>query len=110
MSETSITTLIRGLKQGDHAAAEHLWVRYFDKLVAVARKKLSSVPKRTFDEEDVALSVFQSLCRGAEKGNFQMLTDREDLWALLLAITRQKAVDRIRHETGKKTRLWQCAR
>ena len=39
------------------------------------------------DEEDVALSVFASLCRGAQCGNFKKLTDREDLWALLLVMT-----------------------
>lgn len=101
-SEPSVTTIIEGLKQGDPQAAELLWVKYFDKLVAAARRRLGSAPKRAYDEEDVAVSVFASLCRGAERGNFSKLTDREDLWALLLAITRQRAVDRIRHENRDK--------
>lgn len=98
----SVTTLIAELKQGDHAAAADLWTRYFDKLVNAARKKLGSAPQRAYGPEDIALSVFDSLCRGAERGNFSRLTDREDLWALLLAMTRQHAVDRIRYETRDK--------
>ena len=32
------------------------------------------------DEEDVALSAFDSLCRGAVEGRFPRLDDRNDLW------------------------------
>src|SRR5262245_4070602 len=100
--DSSVTTIIVGLKHGDSAAAQKLWVQYFDQLVAAARRRLGTAPRRAYDEEDVALSVFTSLCRGAERGNFTKLTNREDLWALLLALTRQKAVDRIRHEQRAK--------
>ena len=54
------------------------------------------------DEEDVAVSVFQSLCEGAAAGRFDKLSNREDLWSLLVAMTRMKAVDQIRHQTAKK--------
>lgn len=100
--DASVTTWIKGLKQGDREAAEQLWVRYFDKLVAAAEKRLRSAQKRAYDEEDVALSVFESLCQGAERGNFKQLSTRDDLWALLLALTHKKSVDRIRHETRVK--------
>ncbi len=43
------------------------------------------------DEEDVALSVFQSLCTGAAAGRFPALNDPEDLWRLLVVITFRKA-------------------
>lgn len=100
--DPSVTTIIVGLIQGDSAAAEQLWNRYFDKLVAAARRRLGDAPKRAYDEEDVALSVFHSLCRGAERGHFKQLTDRDDLWALLLTMTKMKAIDCIRHETAQK--------
>ena len=35
---------------------------------------------RLADEEDVALSAFDSFCRGAEQGRFPRLDDRDDLW------------------------------
>lgn len=102
MSEPSISTLIQGLKNGDHEAIEKLWSQYFAKLTELAKRRLSGIPQRTFDEEDVAVSVFDSLCRGAAKGNFKTLSDRDDLWALLLTIMKQKTVDRIRYQTRQK--------
>ena len=48
------------------------------------------------------LSVFKSLCLGAEQGRFDILTDRDDLWHLLLTITHQKSVDQIRHQQRQK--------
>ena len=100
--QTSVTGWIEQLKQGSDKAAHDLWQRYFEQVVAVARQRLGSGPRRTADEEDVAVSVFDSLYRGAAEGRFDRLTDRQDLWMLLLAITRQKAVDEIRRRTRKK--------
>jgi DNA-directed RNA polymerase specialized sigma24 family protein len=45
------------------------------------------------DEEDVALSAFASFCRGIERGRFPQLTDRNDLWAMLVVITARKVLD-----------------
>jgi DNA-directed RNA polymerase specialized sigma24 family protein len=54
------------------------------------------------DEEDVALSAFDSFFRGAEQGRFPQLSDRDDLWHLLLVITERKAVDHVNHERREK--------
>jgi hypothetical protein len=50
------------------------------------------------DEEDVALSALDSFFRGARRGRFSDLADREGLWRLLYQITVHKAVDLTRHE------------
>ena len=98
----SVSRWIARLKEGDPEAAKTLWERYFTRLVNLARKKLGGLPRRDADEEDVAQSVFKSLCLGAQKGNFQELIDRNDLWPLLVRITHQKSVDRIRYANRKK--------
>jgi DNA-directed RNA polymerase specialized sigma24 family protein len=54
------------------------------------------------DEEDIALSAFNSLCLGARDGRFPALADRDSLWGLLVFITAQKAADWIAHERRKK--------
>lgn len=59
----SVTRWIEGVKEGDPAAAQALWDRYFAKLVRLARQKLEDVPCRMADEEDVVLSAFDSFCR-----------------------------------------------
>jgi RNA polymerase sigma factor (sigma-70 family) len=103
MSPTeTITDWVRQLKAGDSTAAQHLWERYFSKLVGLARKKLWSARRRAADEEDVALSAFDSFCRGVAQGRFPRLTDRHDLWGLLIVITARKASDQIVHERRRK--------
>jgi DNA-directed RNA polymerase specialized sigma24 family protein len=90
-SDDSVTHWIDRLQLGDHLAAQQLWSRYFHRLVGLARKKLSNSPRRVADEEDVALSAFDSFCRNAEQGRFPELTDRDGLWRLLVVITARKA-------------------
>lgn len=89
----SVTHWLGDLKVGDHAAAQPLWERYFERLVVLARSKLRRLRKAGAeeDEEDAALSAFNSFCEGAARGRFPKLDDREDLWRLLVVITARKA-------------------
>ena len=98
----SVTRWIGDLKDGKEGATQQIWERYFDRLVQVASRQLGTAPRRIADEEDVALSVFESLCKGAAAGRFDRLEDRDDLWKLLTAISGMKAVDQIRRQTAKK--------
>lgn len=90
----SITGWLGNLKDGDQAAAQPLWEHYFAKLVTVARSKLRRMRKSTADEdeEDAALSAFNSFCAGAARGKFPQLADRDDIWKLLVVITARKAM------------------
>lgn len=96
--EESITIWLRQLAQGDDQAAQHLWERYFDELVRVARRKLARASRRVADEEDVALVAFNSFCNGVQAGRFSRLDDRDDLWQVLLMLTARKAIDQRRHD------------
>jgi DNA-directed RNA polymerase specialized sigma24 family protein len=101
-SDPSVTSWLEQLKAGDHAAAGPLWERYFHLLVRRARAALGSAPRGGADEEDVALSAFDSFCRGAEQGRFPQLDDRDDLWRLLLVITARKAARLARDQRTAK--------
>jgi DNA-directed RNA polymerase specialized sigma24 family protein len=92
-SPESVSALIERLEAGDHEAAQPLWERYYPRLVELARKHLRGTLRRAADEEDVALSAFDSFCRGVEGGRFPQLKDRDGLWALLVLITVRKAAD-----------------
>jgi RNA polymerase sigma factor (sigma-70 family) len=89
--EDSVTIWIQQLKSGNADAAEELWRRYFERLVKLAQKRLQGASKRVSDEEDVALSAFNSVCLRAAEGKFPKLDDRDDLWKLLVTITARKA-------------------
>ena len=100
--DVSISRLFEELKAGSPQAAEELWSVYFERLVTVARKQLGDAPKRVADEEDIALSVFQTLCVGAARGKFADHVRRDDLWHLLLHLTNHKLVNYVRRETRLK--------
>src|SRR5260370_11009577 len=101
-SQGSVSHWIARLKVGDRPAPEHLWGRYYKELVARARHRLAGAPRRAADEEDVALSAFDSFYRAAEQGRFSRLHDRDDLWQLLVLITDRKACDAVRHERRQR--------
>jgi DNA-directed RNA polymerase specialized sigma24 family protein len=99
--EGSITRLVAQLRE-DPGAAGPLWNAYFARLVALARVRLRSVSRGAADEEDVALSAFNSFCDGVKVGRFPRLGDRDDLWQVLFVLTTRKAVGLARHETRDK--------
>jgi hypothetical protein len=98
----SVTDWLGRLVAGDPAAARPLWERYFRRLVARARRQLAGAPRGAADEEDAALSAFDSFCRAARAGRFPRLNDRDDLWRLLLLLTDRKASNQRKHATRKK--------
>lgn len=100
--DNSVTIWLDGIKAGDGEDIQRLWGRYFERLVRLAGARLPSHCRRAFDEEDIALSAFQSFCDRAGRGQFPQLSDRDDLWRLLATITVRKALETIRHQTRQK--------
>jgi DNA-directed RNA polymerase specialized sigma24 family protein len=100
----SVTRLIVDLKAGDPVAAQPLWERYFERLVHLARKRLSArrPGAAVEDEEDAALSAFESFCTGAARGRFPRLADRDELWRLLVVITARKASAQVHRHGAQK--------
>jgi DNA-directed RNA polymerase specialized sigma24 family protein len=101
-SEGSVTRWLSSLQSGDLAGAQPLWERFFPRLVGLARTKLQGARARAADEEDVALSAFDSFCRHAQAGRFPQLADRDGLWRLLVTITTRKVVHLLRSEGAQK--------
>lgn len=101
-SPGSITQWIDQVRDGDSLAAQKIWEEYFHRLVGLARGKLKGMPRRVADEEDVVVDAFHSFCRAAEAGRFPALSDRRDLWHVLVMITARKAVNQIKHARRQK--------
>ena len=102
----SVTRWIGELKGGDPAAAQPLWERYFARLVRLARARLRASPRpgggAVADEEDAALSAFDSFCAGIARGKFPQLADRNDLWRLLVVITARKVGAQVQRRRRRK--------
>jgi RNA polymerase sigma factor (sigma-70 family) len=101
-SSSSVSQWLVDLKAGDAQAAAVLWARYAPKLLELARRKLQGVSTGAADEEDIAQSVFRNVCKGAAVGRFADINSRDELWWLLMSITKNKVVDHIRRETAAK--------
>jgi len=101
-SHGSVSNWISALKDGDSAAAQPLWERYYRQLVDLARKKLRTTNRRAADEEDVVQNAFHSFFRAVDQGRFPKLDDRDSLWRLLVVITANKALKQLEHAHRQK--------
>lgn len=101
-AETPITVWIEELRASDEDAATKLWNHFVHRLYESARRQLRPDTRSVYDEEDAALSAFNSVCGGIVKGHFPDLRDRESLWKLLLIITERKVTHRVRHDMQQR--------
>lgn len=101
-SNDNVSHWISLMKEGDSVAANRLWHHYFDRLVKMVRTKMHGQNRAVSDEEDIALSVFDSFYSAVGKGRFPDLTDRDDLWRLLLRLAARKVIDKRRHDLRRR--------
>lgn len=96
------TDLVFRWQGGDQEAAGELFLRYAERLLALARSRLSAKLSRHVDPEDVVQSAYRSFFVGARDGRF-VLRQSGDLWRLLVAITVHKLQKQVeRHAAGKR--------
>jgi DNA-directed RNA polymerase specialized sigma24 family protein len=100
--DEAVTRWLRQLETRDQDAARLLWQRYYRELVELARARLGQTPRRTADEEDIALSVLRCLYEGAARGQFAAVINRQELWQLLATVTVRKVIDHQRRLKKQK--------
>lgn len=98
----SITLLFQQLREGDPDSANRLWERFFDKLVAYASSQMEHANRRVSDEEDIACGVMTALCARADQCRLPTISNREDLWHILLSWTRHDVIDHVRRDKRQK--------
>jgi len=100
--DPSVTYWINQLQQGDRDVIHGLWQVYYPKLVRLAAGKLRGLPPGLLDAEELANSAFKSFCLAAERQRFPRLTDRDDLWQVLVHMIRNKAASAWEFHTRDK--------
>jgi RNA polymerase sigma-70 factor (ECF subfamily) len=100
VDEASIR-LVGRWRAGDQEAADELFRRYADRLIGLARTRLSSQIGQRIDPEDVVQSAYRSFFIGAREGRYD-LERGGDLWRLLVAITLHKLKDQVKHHRAAK--------
>jgi len=77
-------------RAGSDGAADEIVHRYFQRLTALARARLTEDVAGRVDPEDAVQSALRSFFIGAREDRFELVR-RGDLWRLLAAITSHKA-------------------
>jgi RNA polymerase sigma-70 factor (ECF subfamily) len=94
--DSSFAALMKRLRAGDQDAARQLFHRFAERLIALARSRLSGPMRRREDPEDIVQSVFKSFFLRHAAGKFE-LADWDNLWAVLAVITLRKCGHHIDH-------------
>ena len=89
---SSIYRWMMAARVGDSAAVGELWHQFSKRMESLARRWLVRMhAPAVFDEEDVTVSAFESFRRALQKGHYDHLCGRDELWRLLATITIRKA-------------------
>ena len=78
--------LLERWRTGDQAAAEQLFLRYSQRLHALAERRISERLARRVGPEDIVQSVFRTFFRRTGEGQFA-IDHSGSLWRLLVQIT-----------------------
>ncbi len=92
-----VSEWLNEIKFGRDSSENLLWQLCFDQVVRLARHRLGARSRRVADEEDVASSVLKILIMGIREGRFSKLSDRQELWQLLVVITTRKVRDQVKY-------------
>jgi RNA polymerase sigma factor (sigma-70 family) len=98
----SVTVFFQQLQRGDPVAAEGLWLRFFPRMLGLARRTLGGRALRMADADDAVQSAFLSFYQRAGRGDFRDVLDRDELWKLLATMTVRKSLQQARHERAAK--------
>lgn len=82
-------SLLRRIRGGEQDAATALYVRYAQRLQALAKAKTSPALAARIDPEDVVQSVFRTFFRRASEGHYDV-PEGDELWKLFLVISLNK--------------------
>jgi RNA polymerase sigma factor (sigma-70 family) len=99
--DSETVALLDRWREGDQRAADELFYRYVDRLIALARSRLSEKLAPRFDPEDVVQSAYRSFFSKARAGRYA-LERSGDLWRLLAEITIHKLQHSVEWNTARK--------
>ena len=101
MADSPIDRFLEDLGRGDEQSARQLFDTYVDRLVALARARISQRLASRVDPEDIVQSVFRTFFGRVKEGRFQ-INDQDDLCKLLMRITVHKTLRQVAHHKAIK--------
>jgi RNA polymerase sigma-70 factor, ECF subfamily len=93
--------LIERCRQGDQDAARNLFDAYVERLLPLARRRISQRLASRVDAEDIVQSVFRTFFARLKDDRFE-ISGQDDLFRLLVRITVHKTLRQIAHHRAAK--------
>ncbi len=97
----STDDLIQRCRRGDQEAAKQLVDAYVERLLPLARRRISQRLASRVDAEDIVQSVFRTFFARLKDDKFE-IHDQDDLSRLLVRITVHKTLRQIAHHKAAK--------
>ena len=89
------------VKEGDQDAAHVLYTRYVQRVFGFVDSNLGAKLRISTDAEDIVQSVFRSMFRGVQAGNYEV-EPGSTLWNLLAVISLTKLRRRALHQNAQR--------
>lgn len=99
MTETD--NLIARCRRGDQEASRELFDAYVERLIPLAKRRISQRLASRLDPEDIVQSVFRTFFLRLKKDKFS-IADQDDLFRLLVRITVHKTLRQVAHHKAAK--------
>jgi RNA polymerase sigma-70 factor (ECF subfamily) len=100
--DRSVDSFVKSLRAGDPGATKEVFDQYVDRLVAMARKRISLRLASRIDPEDIVQSVFRTFFHRAKQGQFKFNAE-DDICRMLARITVHKTLRQVaHHQAGKR--------
>ncbi|MDR2115129.1 MAG: hypothetical protein LBP87_01985 [Planctomycetaceae bacterium] len=102
LSDDDLKLLLDGIQNQNKESFEQFWNLHFDRLTALARRKMAQVNKRVSDEEDIAISAIHSFYTGLAGQRFHSIQGNNELWKILATIVCRKISKQQRDQFTQK--------
>jgi len=104
-SEWTDRSLLARYRAGQDDAATRLYLRYAERLRALAARQTASDLRARVDPDDIVQSVFRTFFRRVARGEYDV-PEGEELWKLLLviALNKVRATGAYHHAARRDTR------
>jgi RNA polymerase sigma factor (sigma-70 family) len=93
--------LVSQFRKGDQDAARQIVDRYLERLLTLARRRISQRLASRVDPEDIVQSVFRTFFGRLKDGQF-VFDDQDDLCKLLMRITLHKTLRQVAYHKAAK--------
>ena len=100
--DRTVDSFVKSLRAGDPSVTKEVFDQYVDRLVGMARKRISMRLASRIDAEDIVQSVFRTFFHRAKQGQFEFNAE-DDVCRMLARITVHKTLRQVaHHQAGKR--------